>query len=123
MDSVRDRIKIYEHDGSTEHLENIIAAANPEIVFHLASLVLAQHQEKDIVPLIQSNVQFGAQLVEAMLQNGVYQLVNTGTFWQHYENQDYNPVCLYAATKQAFETLLQILLGDYSVEGYYAKAV
>jgi nucleoside-diphosphate-sugar epimerase len=29
--------------------------------------------------------------------------VNTGTFWQHFENQAYCPVNLYAATKQAFE--------------------
>ncbi|MCL0088931.1 NAD(P)-dependent oxidoreductase [Dehalococcoidia bacterium] len=110
LDSIKDRIKIYEHDGSTEHLENIVAAAKPEIVFHLASLFLAQHHAKDIVPLIQSNVQFGTQLVEAMVKNGVYRLVNTGTSWQHHENQDYSPVCLYAATKQAFEALLQFYL-------------
>jgi nucleoside-diphosphate-sugar epimerase len=107
---VRDSIKIYEHDGSTEHLKHLVAAAKPEIVFHLASLFLAQHQAKDIVPLIQSNLQFGTQLVEAMVQNGVYRLVNTGTSWQHYENRDYSPVCLYAATKQAFEALLQFYL-------------
>ena len=110
LDGIRDRIKIYEHDGSTEHLENIVAAAKPEIVFHLASLFLAQHHAKDIVPLIHSNLQFGTQLVEAMVKNGVYRLVNTGTSWQHYENQDYSPVCLYAATKQAFEALLQFYL-------------
>jgi nucleoside-diphosphate-sugar epimerase len=39
-------------------------------------------------------------------------LVNTGTSWQHFNNEDYNPVCLYAATKQAFESLLE----------YYVKA-
>jgi nucleoside-diphosphate-sugar epimerase len=110
LENIKSRLKIYEHDGSTEQLENIVSAANLDIVFHLASLLLAQHQSKDVVPLIQSNVQFGTQLVEAMVQNGVYQLVNTGTSWQHYENQDYSPVCLYAATKQAFEMLLRFYL-------------
>lgn len=42
-----------------------------------------------------------------MTANGIYRLINTGTSWQHYENRDYSPVCLYAATKQAFEAILQ----------------
>ena len=54
-----------------------------------------------------SNITFGTQLVEAMVANGCYQFVNTGTSWQHYENDEYNPVNLYAATKQAFEDILR----------------
>ena len=56
--------------------------------------------------MIQSNILFGTQLIEAMTVNGVYSLINTGTSWQHFQNQPYNPVCLYAATKQAYETIL-----------------
>ena len=37
---------------------------------------------------------------------GVNCFVNTGTVWQHYSGQDYDPVNLYAATKQAFEAVL-----------------
>ena len=33
--------------------------------------------------------------------------MNTSTSWQHYKNEEYNPVCLYAATKQAFETIIE----------------
>jgi nucleoside-diphosphate-sugar epimerase len=110
INEVKDDIKIHVHGGDTEELKNIVSVANPDIVFHLASLFLAQHQPKDIVPLIQSNLQFGTQLVEALVQNGVYCLVNTGTSWQHYENREYSPVCLYAATKQAFEALHQFYL-------------
>jgi hypothetical protein len=51
-----------------------------------------------IIDLIQSNVLFGTQLLEAMGVNNTRNIVNTGTFWQHYNNEDYNPVCLYAAT-------------------------
>lgn len=42
-----------------------------------------------------------------MSLHGKSSIVNAGTFWQHYENKDYSPTCLYAATKQAFEALLQ----------------
>ena len=45
-----------------------------------------------------------------MVQNDVYCLINTGTFWQHFQNDDYNPVCLYAATKQAYEMILKYYL-------------
>jgi nucleoside-diphosphate-sugar epimerase len=81
-------------------------------VFHLASLFLAQHQPQDVDALILSNVLFSTQLAEAMVANGVRHMVNTGTSWQHFDNQDYNPVNLYAATKQAFEDIL----------AYYADA-
>lgn len=95
------------HDGSTESMVRCVAQAKPDVVFHLASLFLSQHAIKNVESLIQSNVLFGNQLLEAMKVNEVNCLVNTGTSWQHYNNEDYNPVCLYAATKQAFEALLE----------------
>ena len=95
------------HDGSTENMVNCVAQAKPDVVFHLASLFLSQHAIKDVNAMIQSNVLFGSQLLEAMKVNEVINLVNTGTSWQHYNNEDYNPVSLYAATKQAFEAILE----------------
>lgn len=106
------------HDGSTEDMVRCVAQAKPDVVFHLASLFLSQHATKDIDALIQSNVLFGNQLLEAMKVNEVNCLINTGTSWQHYDNEDYNPVCLYAATKQAFEALL-----EYYVQACGIKAI
>lgn len=103
---VAQTIRLHVHDGSTEGLIDIIRLASPQLVFHLASLFLAQHTSQDIEPLIHSNLLFSTQLVEAMSVNNVRYLVNTGTSWQHFENNEYNPVCLYAATKQAFEAVL-----------------
>lgn len=88
-------------------MRGIVRNACPDVVFHLASWFLSEHQPKDIERLIESNLLFGTQLVEAITLEGMKYLVNTGTSWQHYENHDYSPVNLYAATKQAFETLLQ----------------
>lgn len=96
----------HTHDGTTQGMIRLVGEAKPHVVFHLASLFLAQHEPKDVEPLVLSNVLLGSQLLEAMRVNGVSQLVNTGTSWQHYNNDDYNPVCLYAATKQAFEDIL-----------------
>ena len=106
LSGVEQAIRVHVHDGSTEQLIEIVQLASPRLVFHLASLFLAQHTSQDIEPLIHSNLLFSTQLVEAMSVNGVRHLINTGTSWQHFENKEYNPVCLYAATKQAFGAVL-----------------
>lgn len=97
----------HAHDGTAEGMVRLVGDVKPNIAFHLASLFLSQHQPKDVEQLILSNVLFGCQLLEALKINGVKCIINTGTSWQHYENQNYSPVNLYAATKQAFEVLMQ----------------
>ncbi|MFZ3018966.1 MAG: NAD-dependent epimerase/dehydratase family protein [Gallionella sp.] len=112
------QVKTHHHDGSTEGLVSIMREAGPDVVLHLASLFLSSHRVEDVVPLMQSNVQFPAQLLEAMHQANCGRLLNTGTAWQHYRGMDYSPVNLYAATKQAFGTILQ-----YYVEACGLRAI
>ena len=86
---------------------------------HLASLFLTAHQEGQIPALIQSNVMFGTQLLEACVKLGCRWFINTGTFWQHYNmdnRRDYSPVNLYAATKQAFEDILKYYREAYGIQ-------
>lgn len=80
--------------------------SRPDVVFHLASLFLAQHTPEQVLPLLQSNILLGTQLLEAMRLAGTHALINTGTCWQYFERETYSPVNLYAATKQAFEDVL-----------------
>lgn len=96
----------HEHDGSTETLIDIVAKANPSTIFHLATLYLREHQPNQIEDLIQSNILFGTQLLEAMRMAGMKRLINLGTFFQFFDGSGYCPVNLYAATKQAFEDIL-----------------
>ena len=112
---VMKKVNPHRYDGSTESIMQIIEKTKPELVFHLASLYLAQHRSHDITPLIQSNILLGTQLLEAMAANNIRNLVNAGTSWQHFQDEDYNPVCLYAATKQAFETILAYYVEVHSV--------
>lgn len=109
------------HDGSTAGMVRCIADAKPDVVFHLASLFLAQHATKDVEQLIASNVLFGNQLLEAMKVNEVGCIINTGTSWQHYNNEDYNPVCLYAATKQAFEAIMEFYVQACGIKAITLK--
>ena len=100
-------LRVHEHNASMVSMLSILAESQPDVVFHVASLFLSEHQPSDIDRLVQSNILFGTQLVEAMAQVGASALVNTGSAWQHYQSCEYSPVNLYAATKQAFEMLLQ----------------
>lgn len=103
---VQDHVVFYQLDEYPDMIE-ILHLAKPTVVFHLASLFLAQHGYDDIEPLMESNLTFGTKLLEAMAQMGIRAFINTGTAWQHYANEEYNPVNLYAATKQAFEAILR----------------
>src|SRR3990172_1511049 len=72
LQTVLDRVTVRKHDGSIESMKTIVEQARPSVVFHLASLFLAQHKPADIEPLVRSNVTFGAQLVEAMTAQGIF---------------------------------------------------
>ncbi|MCC2631399.1 MAG: NAD-dependent dehydratase [Patescibacteria group bacterium] len=79
-------------------------------IIHLASLFLAAHKSDDIKNLVDSNVLFPTTLLESAVTAKTPWFINTGTFWQHYQNEAYSPVNLYAATKQAFEDIAQYYL-------------
>lgn len=107
LGEIADDIEVHHHDGTTDNMLVIIREAKPSIVFHLAAEVVGQHSPKDIDSLITSNILFGTQLLESAATCRVPYFINTGTYWQHYNNEDYSPVCLYAATKKAFEDIIQ----------------
>lgn len=89
-----------------QDLTPVLAAARPDVVFHLASLYLAEHRPDQIEALVRSNILFPTLLAEAMVATGHQRLINTGTAWQQFDGSSYLPVNLYAATKQAAEDLL-----------------
>ena len=95
-------LNVVVYDGNPIRLGEELAQRKINGVIHLASLYLKQHAAADIEGLINSNVLFPTELLEACAAANVNWFINTGTFWQHYENHDYSPVNLYAATKQAF---------------------
>lgn len=106
LDGLEGQISTFTYDGTVERMLEIFSIVKPDIVFHTAALVLTDHQPDQIDALILSNILFGTHLLEAMDKNQVNKMINTGTSWQHFEDAEYDPVCLYAATKQAFEAIL-----------------
>jgi len=113
LETIKDKIDIFEYNQNMTELINYFKIVDADIVFHLASLFISEHKSDEIDDLINSNIKFGTHILEAMSKSDTYNLINTGTSWQHYKNEEYNPVNLYAATKQAFEDIIE----------YYVKAL
>jgi nucleoside-diphosphate-sugar epimerase len=106
LDGLPGTAVFHEHDGSAENLIDIVAKANPSTVFHLATNYLRDHTSAQISDLVTDNILFGTQLLEAMKEADVKRLINLGTFFQFHNSDSYLPTNLYAATKQAFETII-----------------
>lgn len=98
-------VHIHIYDQSIDSMIRILKDASPDIVVHLASLFLAEHYENDVDELIKSNILFGTHLLEGVRKAEIKYLINTGTNWQNYCSNEYVPVNLYAATKEAFECI------------------
>lgn len=91
----------------SEYSELLTLLSGEEIegVIHFASHIVTEHSSNDIQPMIKSNILLGTYLLELCKQYQIPWFVNTGTFWQHYHSNVYEPVNLYAATKEAFEKI------------------
>jgi len=98
-------VKIFYYDNNIDSLIDFFQNQKFDGIIHLASLFLVSHTKDDIENIVSSNIKFGTELLEACKVSNVKWFINTGTFWQNYENKDYSPVNLYAATKEAFEVM------------------
>jgi nucleoside-diphosphate-sugar epimerase len=99
-------IKWLRTDGSFRNLRAQLAKTAAHSVIHTAAFSCHEHKAEDAQAMIRANIEFGTNLVEAMSDANIRFLINIGTEWQSYEGNGYNPVCLYAATKQAYEDIL-----------------
>lgn len=98
-------IKCFVDNNSVSDFINFFERKRFDGVIHCASCFLVEHKSEEINDLIISNVLFATKLLESSIKTNVKWFINTGTSWQHYENKVYSPVNLYAATKQAFESI------------------
>lgn len=118
IQDVLNQIQVYPVLGNPNEVFEIFNDFRPDLVFHLASVFISKHEPEDVLTLVNSNIAFGAQILEAMVKYNVPYIVNAGTSWQHYDGNDYDPVNLYASTKQAFEDILH-----YYVETSLVSAI
>ena len=121
FDTLGQMPNIHIFNGKFDSLRAILRNVKPDMVFHLASLFISEHKPEDITPLIFSNISFPTMLLEAMRLEGVKNIVNTGTGWQHFNGNSYDPVNLYAASKQAFQDILTYYVLAYEFNSLTLK--
>lgn len=107
VELLRGLAQCWVYDGSYSSLDKIFAGNKIDLVVHLAALATYDTSAHNIEQLVQSNLMLGIFLLQAMSTYGCRHLINTGTYWQHYSGEAYNPVCLYAAMKEAFEQIIE----------------
>jgi nucleoside-diphosphate-sugar epimerase len=105
LKAFKNDIPIYHSDTYSDIYAGI-RDFSPDIVIHAAAWVVFKPAGEKIAELIYSNITFGTQILDAMAENNITNFVNIGTYWQHLENQRYNPSNLYAATKEAFKDII-----------------
>lgn len=95
------------HDGTTASMVEIFCAEKPDCVIHLAARFIAEHQSSQVETLLEDNIVFSTNIFEGMKASGCPYIINTTSSWEHYQGEQYNPVCLYAATKRAVTDILK----------------
>lgn len=100
-------IKTFVLGTSVDGLHRYLKDQTIQTIIHTASSFKHTVLPSEVTELIQSNIQLGTTLLEATKGTQVEWFINTGSSWQHYQDQDYRAVNLYAATKEAFDAILQ----------------
>lgn len=82
-------------------------AVAPDVLINLAGKFVSVHNPGDVDALLNSNIIFPAKICEFAYHSGCKKFINAGSYWQNYDNEEYNPVNYYAATKEAMKKILQ----------------
>ncbi len=107
VDRLKREITVISYDFHLPTLIKTMQNIQPQVVVHIASHYLATHNSDDIDQLIDGNIRYSTHLMQAVLESGVRKFINTSSFTQHRINQNFQPLSLYASTKQAFESIIE----------------
>jgi CDP-3, 6-dideoxy-D-glycero-L-glycero-4-hexulose-4-reductase len=88
-------------------IEPYFSIFKPEIVLHFATYFTNSSSYMDARHMEDSNILFGMRIASYCSAYKVKTFVNFTTFQIHYNDEEYNPVNLYAATKKAFMDILE----------------
>lgn len=96
-----------ETDTDWTNLEALIAQHQPDLVLHSAAAMDGGDDVKTAENLVAANILKPARLAAIAKACGTRGLLTVGTAWQHYGDAGFDPVNLYAASKQGFDDLLR----------------
>jgi nucleoside-diphosphate-sugar epimerase len=112
IDVFNSKLDCHIYNG-IENLIDYFKEVEPELVIHAAGYIVNNYDIKDLKYLIDSNIYFGLEILEAMRASGCKKIINIGSLYQTKKVNLYQNYNLYAATKNAFEEIV-----DYYVIAY-----
>lgn len=108
--------EIHSLHGRSLESAGLVRQIEPEAIFHLATVVTEPHDAAGLGALLEANISLGASLLQGASQCTIPPaFVNAGSYWQFDTDGSRLPNTLYAATKQAFDELLQYYRRKYRV--------
>jgi len=87
--------------------DELFALSRPNLVAHLAASASIPVDDRELLPLLESNFDMGVRLISAAARSGCRRFINTGTFWQFDSEGNPAPNTLYAELKHTFQTFLR----------------
>ena len=105
--------QFYFFNDNQNKLKNELNNFKPEALIHLASYLTSSDDTEDMRKLINSNILFLCQVLDAVKESGLKWFINTGSFAEYYKGDGVlDPAYLYSATKTASRIFVD----------YYSKA-
>ena len=98
-------VNIHNYNGKQSSLEKLLEESRPDTIFHLAGKYYKEDKPEYITSLIDSNINFGSQLLLASLNSSVKNFINTGSYFQ-FSGHNESAVNFYGATKNSFNEIL-----------------
>lgn len=109
--------KYLHYPDDQEGLIEAVKEFNPEIVIHLASFLTSMDDYYTLTKLLDTNISFFCQILDATKDCDIQLFVNTGTFAEYSKGDGkFDPAYLYSATKTASRSFL-----DYYSKVYKFK--
>jgi nucleoside-diphosphate-sugar epimerase len=107
LDKLLPASQIHCAEGRDTFFSELVLRVQPDAIFHLASIHVEPKTLDEMMAMVETNVRVGTALLYGASQcekRPVF--INTGSYWQYTENEQYSPRTFYAATKQAFHDLM-----------------
>lgn len=98
------------HDVGTDPaaVGDAIERARPDLVYHLATSFNGGASPNEVTEMVAANILFGTLVLDAVSRAPQPPpVVVTSSAYQHVDGLPYRPVSLYAASKHAFEAILE----------------
>jgi nucleoside-diphosphate-sugar epimerase len=103
-------------DSNEKKIIKFFKRIKPDCVLHFATNYVKNSNISHVNKLVESNIKFGVYILEAMKVSNCKKIINFGTMFQHKKNINYYPQNLYAATKQAFQSICYYYYLNWNID-------